>query len=75
MAVGGFRPGARDSQATPRAEADLSVVSRDDDGVGPTFELVPYSLGKNWRATWDRREPNKLLITTQHESVSRYLGR
>ena len=57
-----------------RTEADIKVVSKDDDGVELTFELVPYSLGRNWRALWDRNEPNKLLITTQHESISRYLG-
>ena len=57
-----------------RAAAALAVVSREEDGVELRFELVSYSLGQNWRASWDRREPNKLLITTQHESVSRYLG-
>jgi hypothetical protein len=29
---------------------------------------------RSYRAVWDRKEPNKLLISTQHESVSRYLG-
>lgn len=56
------------------AEAKLSVAAKDEDGVDLSFELVSYSLGQNWRATWDRREPNKLLITTTHDSISRYLG-
>jgi hypothetical protein len=52
----------------------ISVVAREEDGIELAFELVPYSLGKSYRATWDREEPNKLLITTQHESIRRYLG-
>jgi hypothetical protein len=57
-----------------RATCNLSVVAREEEGVDLKFELVPYSLGQNYRAVWDRKEPNKLLITTQHDSVSRYLG-
>lgn len=56
------------------ASAKLKIAAKDEDGVELTFELVPYSLGQNWRASWDRREPNKLLITTTHDSISRYLG-
>lgn len=55
-------------------ECAVSVAPRDDEGIELTFELVDYSLGQNYRATWDRDEPNKLQITTQHESISRYLG-
>lgn len=53
---------------------DISVVAREEEGVELSFELVSYSLGKNYRATWSREEPNKLLIGTQHESIRRYLG-
>ncbi len=42
-------------------------------GIELSFELVPHSLGKNYRASWSREEP-KLLITTRHESISLYLG-
>ncbi len=56
------------------ASAKLKVAAKDEDGVELTFKLVEYSLGRNWRASWDRSEPNKLLITTTHESISRYLG-
>jgi hypothetical protein len=52
----------------------ISVVAREEEGIELSFKLVPYSLGKSYRATWDREEPNKLLITTQHESIRRYLG-
>jgi hypothetical protein len=56
------------------ATADVKVKEKDEEQVDLKFELVPYSLGKNYRAVWDRTEPNKLLITTRHESISRYLG-
>lgn len=56
------------------AECTVTVAQREEEGIELTFELVDYSLGQNYRATWDRDEPNKLLITTQHESISRYLG-
>jgi hypothetical protein len=52
----------------------VTVKAKEEEGVDLKFELVPYSLGKNYRAVWDRTEPNKLLITTKHESISRYLG-
>ena len=57
------------------ASARISVVRRDEEGPELTFKLVPYSLGSAFRATWDREEPNKLLITTTHESIRRYLGK
>jgi hypothetical protein len=57
-----------------RAECKIAVVQREEEAIDLAFKLVDYSLGQNYRATWDRDEPNKLLITTQHESVSRYLG-
>lgn len=56
------------------AECTVVVAPRDEEGIELTFELVDYPLGQNYRATWDRDEPNKLQITTQHESISRYLG-
>jgi hypothetical protein len=56
------------------AECDLRVAERDEEGVDLTFELVEHDLGANYRAAWDRREPNKLNITTKHESISRCLG-
>ncbi len=57
-----------------KASCQVTVAQRDEEGIELDFKLVDYSLGQNYRATWDRDEPNKLLITTQHESVSRYLG-
>jgi hypothetical protein len=57
-----------------KAHCELKVVAREEEGVDLEFKLVPFSLGKNYRAVWDRKQPNKLLITTQHESISRYLG-
>jgi len=56
------------------AQCSLSVVKREEGGVDITFQLVSHDLGANYRAVWDRKEPNKLLITTQHESIQRYLG-
>lgn len=56
------------------ARCELRVAEKEDSGVDLTFKLVDYDLGTNYRAVWDRREPNTLLITTQHESTSRYLG-
>lgn len=53
----------------------VSVAQRDEQGIELIFQLVDYPLGQNYRATWDREQPNKLLITTQHESIARYLGR
>ena len=52
----------------------ISVVPREEEGIELTFQLVDYPIGKSYRATWDREEPNKLLITTTHESIRRYLG-
>jgi hypothetical protein len=57
------------------ARCELKVAVRDEEGVDLEFKLVPYSLGQNYRAVWDRKQPNRLLITTQHESIRRYLGR
>ncbi len=58
------------------AIANLSVVERqDDDDIEIKFELVDHSLGKDNRAIWDREQPNRLLITTTHESVGRYAGK
>ncbi len=57
-----------------KASAGLQVVSKEEEAIELKFELVPYSLGENYRAAWDRQQPNKLQITTQHESISRYLG-
>lgn len=55
--------------------ACISVVRREEEGPELTFELVPESLGRAFRASWDRENPNKLLITTTHESIRRYLGK
>ncbi len=59
-----------------QADCKVKVVERDEQGTDLAFELTEQSLGENYRAVWDVRggEPNKLLITTQHESVRRYLG-
>lgn len=56
------------------ARCELRVAEQDETGVDLAFRLVEHDLGANYRAVWDRREPNTLLITTQHESTSRYLG-
>lgn len=56
------------------ASCGISVVPREEEGIELTFQLVDYPIGKSYRATWDREEPNKLLITTTHESIRRYLG-
>jgi hypothetical protein len=56
------------------AVCNPQVVSKEDEGVDLEFKLVPHSLGQNYRAVWDRKQPNRLLITTQHETVNRYLG-
>ncbi len=52
----------------------VKVRAKAEEQADLQFKLVSYSLGKNYRAVWDRTEPNILLITTQHESISRYLG-
>ena len=57
-----------------RAQCELQVALQDEEGVALQFRLVDYDLGANYRAVWDRREPNTLLITTKHESTGRYLG-
>jgi hypothetical protein len=56
------------------ASSQLRVAEKDEVGVDLTFKLVDHDLGANYRAVWDRREPNTLLITTQHDSTRRYLG-
>lgn len=56
------------------ARCELRVAEKDEAGVDLTFRLVDHDLGANYRAVWDRREANTLLITTQHESTKRYLG-
>jgi hypothetical protein len=56
------------------ARCELRVAEKDEMGVDLTFKLVDHDLGANYRAVWDRREPNTLLITTQHDSTQRYLG-
>ena len=56
------------------AECRLRIVEKEEPSVDLKFELVTHDLGTNFRAVWDRKEPNKLLITTRHDSVSRYLG-
>lgn len=58
-----------------QATCDVSVVVGDEEGVDLEFKLVSHSLGQNYRAVWDRTKPSRLLITTQHESINRYLGR
>jgi hypothetical protein len=57
-----------------RTECDLRVVEKEEAGADLRFRLVDHDLGANYRAVWDRKEPNTLLITTQHESIRRYLG-
>lgn len=56
------------------AKSELRVAEKDETGTDLTFKLVDHDLGTNYRAVWDRREPNTLLITTQHDSTRRYLG-
>jgi hypothetical protein len=56
------------------ARCELRVAEKDEMGVDLSFKLVDHDLGANYRAVWDRREPNTLLITTQHDSTRRYLG-
>lgn len=56
------------------ATCAVRIVAQEEPGAELKFQLVSYPLGENYRAVWDRREPNRLLITTRHESVSRYLG-
>ena len=76
--VEGRRLGAKTeavaAAATLAATCTVRVVAKEELGAELRFQLVNYSLGENYRAVWDRREPNRLLITTRHESVSRYLG-
>lgn len=56
------------------AWCELRVLQKEDPGVDLKFKLVDHDLGANYRAVWDRKEPNTLLITTRHESIRRYLG-
>jgi hypothetical protein len=56
------------------SEARLRVVEREEPTVALKFQLVDHDLGTNYRAVWDRQEPNTLLITTSHDSIGRYLG-
>lgn len=56
------------------AEARLRVVEKEEPAVALKFRLVNHDLGTNYRAVWDRQEPNMLLITTSHDSIGRYLG-
>jgi len=56
------------------ATTQLRVVEKDESGVDLKFKLVDHDLGTNFRAVWDRKEPNTLLITTRHDSIRRYLG-
>ena len=56
------------------SSCSVRAVEKEELGTELKFELVDYSLGDNFRAVWDRKQQNRLLITTAHESVSRYLG-
>ena len=56
------------------SEARLRVVEKEEPVVALKFQLVDHDLGTNYRAVWDRQEPNTLLITTSHDSIGRYLG-
>ena len=56
------------------SEARLRVVEKEKPAVALKFRLVDHDLGTNYRAVWDRQEPNTLLITTSHNSIGRYLG-
>ena len=78
ISIEGRRPSGRTKVVASAngmlAECDLRVVAKDEEGVDLAFRLVDHDLGANYRAVWDRKEPNALLITTQHESIRRYLG-
>lgn len=57
------------------ATAQVKVIQeRDEDGPAIKIEIVPDDFGA-YRAKWDRpKQPNLLLISARHQSVSRYLG-
>ncbi|MEA2396099.1 MAG: hypothetical protein QOJ82_3990 [Solirubrobacteraceae bacterium] len=78
LVVEGRRPNGKTvvlAEADGRsARCELRVAEKDEEGVDLTFRIVEHDLGMNYRAVWDRREPNTLLITTQHDSTRRYLG-
>ena len=50
------------------------IQERDEDGPAIKIEIVPEDFGA-YRAKWDTpKQPNLLLISARHQSVSRYLG-
>lgn len=55
-------------------DAEVKIVSRDEDQHSSiTIDLVPESGGQ-WRAAWDRDVPTRLKVFAKHPTLARYLG-
>lgn len=59
---------------TEVANARVKVVEKDEPaGVSIEIEIVP-DQGGQWRASWDRDNPNLLKVYAEHPTLKRYLG-
>lgn len=62
----------RDGHET--ANARVKVVDKEEaPGVSVDIQLVPDPAGQ-WRAAWDRDNPNLLKVYAEHPTLARYLG-
>lgn len=52
----------------------VEVKNNDDKKPKYDFDITYENLGDNVRAAFDIHNPNKLLITTKHKMVRKYLG-
>lgn len=53
--------------------AAVQVVEKEQPSVAIQIEIVPESGGQ-WRASWDRDNPNRLKVYAKHPTLERYLG-
>jgi hypothetical protein len=56
------------------ANTRVKVVEKEEpSGVSVDIQLVPDPAGQ-WRAAWDRDNPNLLKVYAEHPTLARYLG-
>jgi hypothetical protein len=59
---------------TESANTSVTVVGKEEPaGVSIEVQLVP-DPGGQWRAQWDRENPNILKVFAEHPTLARYLG-
>jgi hypothetical protein len=56
------------------ANTHVKVVEKEEPpGVSVDIQIVPDPAGQ-WRAMWDRNNPNLLKVYAEHSTLARYLG-